>query len=122
MIPDLTPLMSERTELTAIRYAMTVISNIAIYIVTWIFLGLKSDGMVGPDDASQFRNIMLVAICVGAAASFFFHLFVNPQNDEENRLNTEYDDLDGPDDDEVRRMNISDWVKEPQFYQVAGVR
>ena len=39
MIPELSPCQNERTGLTAWRYGMTVASNIAIYLITWIFLG-----------------------------------------------------------------------------------
>lgn len=39
MIPELTPVQDERTGLTAIRYSATVVSNIAVYLLAWAFLG-----------------------------------------------------------------------------------
>ena len=39
MIPELTPSQDERTGLTAIRYSATVMSNIAVYLLAWAFLG-----------------------------------------------------------------------------------
>lgn len=74
LIPDLTPLTDQRTSLTATRYAMTVVSNITIYVVTWIVLGTKTagDGLVGPDDAGRFRDIMIVAVTLGELKHFHF--------------------------------------------------
>ena len=39
MIPELTSSQNERTGLTAIRYSATIASNIAVYLLTWAFLG-----------------------------------------------------------------------------------
>ncbi len=129
MIPDLTPSQNERTGLTAIRYAATVMSNIGVYFLTWIFLGVANvDGVVGPEDQSSFRNIMICVVTIGAVASAVFHFTVNPQLNEENRLNAAIRAADaearrrGSDRPvHIRPMYVADWLKEPQFYQVAGV-
>ena len=121
MIPDLTPSASERTTLTSVRYAMTVVANITVYVVMWIALGGKDVGLIGPEEAPEFRNVMIVAVSLGFAASIAFHVLVGRTDaNEENRINSELDEADSA-YDVVRRMTLPDWFKEPQFYLVAGV-
>jgi hypothetical protein len=42
-----------------------VLSNITVYGVAWLFLGIRersdADQMIGPADAAAFRNIVLVS-------------------------------------------------------------
>ena len=45
MIPELTPSQDERTGLTAIRYSATVMSNIAVYLLAWAFLGKSTHSL-----------------------------------------------------------------------------
>merc|ERR1719229_677126 len=127
MIPDLTPCQNERTGLTAIRYAATVASNIGVYLLTWAFLGMMNlNGVVGPEDQSSFRNIMICCVTIGAIASAIFHYFVNPLTNDENRMNAALAAADEESERQgrvvpLRRMSVMDWFKEPQFYQVAGI-
>ena len=47
---------SVRTVLTSVRYGFTVISNLLVYMITWIFFGLDNAGQqVGHDDDTKFR-------------------------------------------------------------------
>lgn len=75
LIPDLTPIQSERAELTAIRYTASVCSSVFIYLVTWFVLHLTAgeDKTLGPDDAYKFRYIVLVGLMVGGVFSLLFH-------------------------------------------------
>lgn len=76
-IPDLAGDQNERTGLTAIRYAMTVLSNILVYLIAWVlFNGDRNEDMISPDDAATFRILMLVCISVGSAASLGYHFNV----------------------------------------------
>ena len=45
------------TLLTSVRYGFTVISNLLVYITTWIFFGFTGDTsqQVGHNDAEKFR-------------------------------------------------------------------
>ncbi len=102
---------------------MTVASNIAIYLVTWIFLGTKASGgdannVVGPDDADSFRNVMLVAISLGAACSAGFHMLVHM--DDESNVAVDVDNV-REHNRVIRKMTPLDWVTEPRFYHVAVV-
>ena len=122
LIPGLSSSQNERTGLTAIRYSMTVASNIAVYLVAWAFFGMSDKASLGPDDAESFRNIMLVVIGLGLVASFLFHVTVKEQlcNDQ---IESAYQEINGELSvrDFVQPMSISDWFKEPQFYLIAGV-
>ena len=46
-----------RTLLTSVRYGFTVISNLLVYITTWIFFGFTGDTsqQVSHGDAEKFR-------------------------------------------------------------------
>ena len=55
---------------------MTVLANILVYLVAWAILNRSSNNMICPDDAYAFRNLMLVCISIGAAASIGYHLSV----------------------------------------------
>ena len=47
---------SVRTVLTSVRYGFTVISNLLVYLTTWVFFGLDNAGQqVGHDDDQKFR-------------------------------------------------------------------
>ncbi|GAB6018970.1 Major facilitator super domain-containing protein 12 [Chamberlinius hualienensis] len=125
LIPDLTEDDSERTELTALRYAFTVISNIAVYGITWLILGITGsehqDNQIGPEDLFKFRDIVLIVVAVGFVKSFLFHAGV-----KEKKVSS----WTNPEDSQLsinskrpsrKLMNWSDWLKEKPFYQVAVV-
>ena len=94
---------------------MTVVANITIYLVTWIFLGIENDvNMIGPDDAPEFRNVMLVAIALGSFASLSFHFFIRKSDftDGGSRVCLKKEANKGT-------MKAKDWFCEPQFYLIA---
>ena len=66
--------------LTAWRSGMTVLANVLVYLVAWAILNRSSNDMICPDDAYAFRNLMLVCISIGAAASIGYHLSVKFPN------------------------------------------
>ena len=122
LIPGLTNCQNERTGLTAIRYSMTVISNITVFLVAWAFFGMSGNQQLSSDDVNSFRNIMLVVLSLGIVASVVFHLTVEekPRSDQ---IQSGYEEINGEmtQRDFVQPMLILDWFREPQFYQVAGV-
>jgi len=123
LIPVLTSCQNERTGLTAIRYGMTVASNIAVYVVAWFFLGQCSEVELSVLDKDKFRNIMLVVIGLGSLTSLSFHLSVKEQTDLNPLPGSGYEEINGDLHRAVlvQPMGVKDWFKEPQFYQVAGV-
>ena len=66
---------------------------------------------------------MVCCVVIGTAASCIFHFGINPQNNNENRMNAAIAAADAESERQgrfvpLRRMLILDWFKEPQFYQV----
>ncbi len=125
LIPDLTPFSNERVELNAWRYAFTVASNIAVYVITWIVFRIdgkdNADGdHVTPSDASIFRNIVFIVIGIGFLFSCIFHLGVK----EKPRHRTPSHLIDCPPNDLVdfslphTHLKWKHWFKESQFYKV----
>ena len=122
LIPLLTSCQNERTGLTAIRYTMTVVSNIAVFLVAWAFFGMSNSSSLSSADAGSFRNIMLVVIGLGTVASFVFHSTVNEDLARDRIPVATYQEIkSGEVRDFVQPMSIKDWFREPQFYLVAGL-
>lgn len=141
LIPSITQDTNDRTELNAIRYGFTVMSNITVYLITWLVMGLDStstNSSVGPEDAYKFRIIVFTILAIGAAFSMLFHFLVKEENtpqyarmpDAVSIINKEAggetSSLCENDVPEVERsasgrtlVRASDWLKNVQFYQVA---
>lgn len=147
LLPELARDSAEKVNLNALRYGFTVLSNIFVYCVTWIVFDVSASGtdQLGPEDISEFRNIVLVIVGVGCLFSLTFHLGVK-ECDIKQRFNTSASSVDSEssqsslvecanenaDYDEktplVRResdfysvpmMRWTDWFKRPEFYQMA---
>lgn len=132
MIPDLTTLSCERVELNSYRYAFTVISNICVYGIAWVFLGMETDNLqseqVGPQDKTRFRNTMLSVIAIGSFFVVVFHIFVK---EKPANYSTEISRSPSTVTDGTSRSNLAtqsfevsvhlrwkDWFKESQFYKI----
>ncbi|ELV09282.1 hypothetical protein TREES_T100006040 [Tupaia chinensis] len=80
LIPELVTNDHEKVELTALRYAFTVVANITVYGAAWLLLHLQAKSRTGPamdvdvseqlgvQDMSVFRNLSLLVVGVGAGA------------------------------------------------------
>jgi len=117
LIPAITSSQNERTGLTAIRYGLTVFSNITVYVITWVILGQGGEGMIGQEDRIKFRNIMLIVVAIGVVASIAFHVCITEEVDQ---VPSSYEEINGDPRtlDLVQPMSMADWFREPQFYQV----
>ncbi|XP_072261042.1 major facilitator superfamily domain-containing protein 12-like isoform X5 [Pyxicephalus adspersus] len=81
LIPDLAQNAHDKVELTAFRYAFTVLANISVYAVAWLLLHFQmgdtsgEESHLGRQDIPIFRNyiatIPLVMYVSGFASSFF---------------------------------------------------
>ena len=109
MIPELTPNQDERIELTAIRYSATNISNITVYLLAWAFLGSATES-VGPNDTGSFSYLMVSCVSIGIVATIIFHIHMS--REEEMETKPGYMTL------QADPMSMSDWITEPQMYQV----
>lgn len=58
MIPELGRTQRDRSDLTATRYAASIIANVTVYIVAWAVLrvtGANASNTIGPQDYHKFR-------------------------------------------------------------------
>lgn len=127
MTVDLTPYSCERVKLTARRSSFTVISNILVYLFTWLVLHLGSESdkstQFSPNDTGQFRLIVIILCGLGLLFSIVFHVLVRerPHNVQIKRNNNE--DVSSVVDfsDRSNHLQWKHWFRFSIFYQVAGL-
>ncbi|KAM9469683.1 major facilitator superfamily domain-containing protein 12-like isoform 3-T4 [Clarias gariepinus] len=132
LIPELVTTESAKVELTAYRYAFTVIANITVYAVAWLLFHFQSNedpsltDNLGPVDIPIFRNLSLIVWAIGMFFSLLFHLGTRETRRGEDEDKEEEGDgertplltrstLDSP----SVALQWKHWLKEPSFYQVA---
>ncbi|NXB01863.1 MFS12 protein, partial [Cnemophilus loriae] len=128
LIPELVSSDHGKVELTAFRYAFTVMANITVYGLTWLLLNFETDQPdhmehLGPQDIPVFRNLALIVVGLGAVFSLIFHLGTKekpyppgglPEPEESTPL------LHKEPPAPPRPLLLwQDWLLEPSFYQVA---
>ncbi|CAH1795900.1 unnamed protein product [Owenia fusiformis] len=130
LIPDLTSNSQERVELNAIRYAFTVISNLLVYLITWLMLDIhqtdsakgdgNGDGTLSIQDTPKFRlrksfqDITFIVVGLGAVFSIIFHIgvkerkheFEGSEEDKKSVCNTPHISSTFEDSDEEKRPLI----------------
>uniref|UniRef100_A0A3Q3XRI0 Uncharacterized protein n=1 Tax=Mola mola TaxID=94237 RepID=A0A3Q3XRI0_MOLML len=130
LIPELVTCEHAKVELTAYRYAFTVIANITVYAVAYLLFHIQAgdddllNDALGPVDIPIFRNLALIVLGIGAVFSLLFHL-----GTKENRMGQVQAEEDEEEAAEQRpllaRRNPSSllqwkcWLRQPSFYQVA---
>lgn len=128
LIPDLTPYSCERVELNAYRYSFTVASNIAVYAITWLVLGIGAtevqegeSSTICPDDAPHFRIIVFSIVIIGTVFSLIFHIVVK-EDQEAIRLGAFGNSLINNDSVDYslpsNHLKWNHWFKVSQFYKV----
>lgn len=57
ILPELSTTHKDRADLNSVRYCMSVFSNIAVFLVTWMVLRIenKSSARIGSEDFDKFR-------------------------------------------------------------------
>ncbi|XP_069733853.1 major facilitator superfamily domain-containing protein 12 [Phaenicophaeus curvirostris] len=129
LIPELVSSDHEKVELTAFRYAFTVMANITVYGLAWLLLNFQVDQPdhtehLGVQDVPVFRDLSLIVVGVGAVFSLIFHLGTKekpytgslPQSEENVAL------LQKEPTSPAHPLLIwKDWLLEPAFYQVAAL-
>ncbi|KAM3876321.1 LOW QUALITY PROTEIN: major facilitator superfamily domain-containing protein 12 [Diretmus argenteus] len=130
LIPELVSSEHAQVEVTAYRYAFTVVANITVYVVAWLLFHFQAQGSQDPSitdnlsplDIDLFRNLDFIVLSIGALFSLIFHV-----GTKENAAGEE----EASDSRGERQLSISSsspsqpvlqwkhWLKEPSFYQVA---
>ncbi|XP_018098998.1 major facilitator superfamily domain-containing protein 12 isoform X1 [Xenopus laevis] len=133
LIPDLAQNDHDKVELTAFRYAFTVMANITVYSVAWLLLHFhmgedKPENMenLSKQDIPIFRALALIMVGLGTLFSLFFHIGTKEKPESFHHL-LKTEDPDSPrsfDDTRLSEppmpyMVWKRWLKEPSFYQVA---
>ncbi|XP_022617604.1 major facilitator superfamily domain-containing protein 12-like isoform X2 [Seriola dumerili] len=144
LIPELVTCEHAKVELTAYRYAFTVIANITVYAVAYLLFHVQAredddplSDALGPADIPIFRNLALIVLGIGALFSIFFHLGTREWKrgaggeaggDEEGRRRRtmEEEEEEGECRPLIPRPQTSSsllqwkcWLQQPSFYQVA---
>ncbi|KAG9264768.1 major facilitator superfamily domain-containing protein 12-like isoform X1 [Astyanax mexicanus] len=128
LIPELVSSEHDKVELTAYRYAFTVVANITVYAVAFILLHFQSGedpsavADLGPVDIPVFRNLSLIVLAIGAVFSLAFHL-----GTRETKAKRSEDEEDGEGERQPLltrnapffQLQWQHWLREPSFYQVA---
>ncbi|XP_056149233.1 major facilitator superfamily domain-containing protein 12-like [Lampris incognitus] len=147
LIPELVTCEHAKVELTAYRYAFTVVANVTVYAVAYLLFhyqaGQDADpslsDALGPSDIPIFRNLALIVLGIGCLFSLLFHL-----GTKERRAGAEREAEGGDgrsreeeEEEEERKPLLPHsrpssspphqsavlqwrcWLKQPSFYQVA---
>ncbi|KAM7409699.1 hypothetical protein PAMA_001271 [Pampus argenteus] len=127
LIPELVSSESGKVELTAYRYAFTVVANITVYAVAWLLFHFQAQHNVdpsitdslGPVDIPLFRTLSLIMLGTGTLFSLIFYV-----GTKEGASSSEREDqlLTRSTSQEALRRPVfqwKHWLKEPSFYQVA---
>ncbi|UJR33078.1 hypothetical protein I4U23_020537 [Adineta vaga] len=123
MINELTHKDGERVALNSYRYAWTVISNIFVYTIASILLGIHSstdETDITSADAHIFRTLTFIVVGVGLVCMIVFHMGLResqqPAEETEHRLQ-----LSLTSSGRLKRMTWKSFLREKEFYQCAFI-
>ncbi|XP_021379623.1 major facilitator superfamily domain-containing protein 12-like isoform X2 [Mizuhopecten yessoensis] len=144
LIPDLTTKEDERVELNGMRYAFTVLSNLAVFGLFALLFYLNTGDDVGnsdmlsPADNNKFRDLVFIVVSLGVVVSFLFQIgvkegvktFTHVEAEEAmSKSMKTCSSMSSSAGESGQSIEISmmrqslmswkDWLKESQFYQVA---
>ncbi|XP_076018435.1 major facilitator superfamily domain-containing protein 12-like [Genypterus blacodes] len=139
LIPELVTCEHAKVELTAYRYAFTVIANITVYAVAYLLFHLQArqdddplNDALGPVDIPLFRNLALIVLGIGCLFSLFFHLGTLERSSGVGRRERLKDEEEEEEEEKKVESSLPScskqssslllwkcWLKQPSFYQVA---
>ncbi|XP_013888274.1 major facilitator superfamily domain-containing protein 12 [Austrofundulus limnaeus] len=126
LIPELVTCEHAKVELTAYRYAFTVIANIVVYGLAYLLFGLQAgkdndplSDTLGPADIPVFRNLALIVLGIGALFAIFFHLGTTEGQNPGEEADGEQRPLLPSSTPTSSFLQWKCWLKQPSFYQVA---
>jgi Na+/melibiose symporter-like transporter len=119
MINELTHKDGERVALNSYRYAWTVISNIFVYAMASVLLGIHSthnETDISSEDAHIFRTLTFIVVGIGLICMIIFH--VGLKESEQPAEESEYRvQLSLTSSGRLKRMTWKKFFREKQFYQ-----
>ncbi|KAM4708904.1 major facilitator superfamily domain-containing protein 12 isoform 2-T2 [Discoglossus pictus] len=134
LIPELAKNDHDKVELTAFRYAFTVLANVAVYGIAWLLLHFRV-GVDNPSDDSDhlghqdipiFRTLALIVVGIGTLFSFVFHIGTKESRqgyshlvETEEQTPENFSDESKLSEPPRPLMLWKHWLREPSFYQVA---
>ncbi|XP_038626672.1 major facilitator superfamily domain-containing protein 12 isoform X2 [Tachyglossus aculeatus] len=131
LIPELVTNDHDKVELTAFRYAFTVMANIVVYGAAWLLLHFErgqpqspgSTEQLGQHDIPVFRNLSLIVVGVGAVFSLLFHVGTKEKRSSPLREVPETTERTpllsaAPKPPAQPLLLWKHWLREPAFYQV----
>ncbi|XP_070499463.1 major facilitator superfamily domain-containing protein 12-like [Chironomus tepperi] len=76
IIPEYSNSEKERSELNAVRFSMSILSNITVFVIAFVFLHIrdKHADEIGPADFEKFRNITLLLTLIGIVTTILFYI------------------------------------------------
>ncbi|XP_030075942.1 major facilitator superfamily domain-containing protein 12 [Microcaecilia unicolor] len=134
LIPELVRNEHEKVQLTAFRYAFTVMANITVYAIAWLLLHFKvgssptddeNSENLGRSDIPVFRTLALIVVGIGTLFSIAFHIGTKEKKQAYCQLpDAEVHAAALPQDPNpgtvVKPLLLwKHWFQEPAFYQVA---
>ncbi|XP_030607521.1 major facilitator superfamily domain-containing protein 12 [Archocentrus centrarchus] len=131
LIPELVTCEHAKVELTAYRYAFTVIANITVYAVAYLLFHVQAGedtdpDALGPADIVIFRNLALIVLGIGAVFSIFFHVATKETRNGAREEGGGVEEAEGERKPLLPRSNTFPsvlqwkcWLLQPSFYQVA---
>ncbi|XP_040273795.1 major facilitator superfamily domain-containing protein 12 isoform X1 [Bufo bufo] len=129
LIPDLAKNEHDKVELTAFRYAFTVLANISVYTIAWLLLHFEltetEDAQhLGRQDIPVFRTLALSVVGIGVLFSLLFHIGTKEDSSFQRLPVTDDDENEDPLHKQLSStpkplMLWKNWLSEPSFYQVA---
>ncbi|KAI1891607.1 hypothetical protein AGOR_G00145530 [Albula goreensis] len=135
LIPELVSSDHAKVELTAYRYAFTVMANITVYAVAWLLFHYNSGDMEDPSMADSlsrmdipiFRNLALIVLGIGAVFSLLFHLGTRERAQSQEEMGSEDGERQPLITNSLKSipprslMQWKHWLREASFYQVAAL-
>ena len=123
LVPELSVDQDERVVLNSLRYAASILSTMAVYVVAWILLesgegvqdfsaaGSSSSGAQQQPSGSTFSALALLVTGAGMLTSLAFHCGLT-----ETQAWSPVARLPTNSDMSKRRFSLGDWLRQPSLY------
>lgn len=122
LIPELVRCEHAKVELTAYRYAFTVVANITVFALAYLLFHVHSGrdmDTLGPADMPVFRDLALIVIGIGLVFSLLFHVGTRERRSRPGEQGENSPLLNTPGPTPSTLLQWKCWLRQPSFYQVA---